>query len=121
MRQAHNFTVSRRHFVAAMAAALAGRASSARPQPGTPSLKDACRDIFLIGTALDFRTANEFSTADLELIKSQFNAITPENSMKPGLVHPQENSWNWTQPDALVTFCQDNKIKSFGHCLVWHQ
>jgi GH35 family endo-1,4-beta-xylanase len=40
--------------------------------------------------------------------------------MKPGPVHPQENSWNWTQPEALVTFCQDNKIKAIGHCLVWH-
>jgi GH35 family endo-1,4-beta-xylanase len=40
--------------------------------------------------------------------------------MKPGPVHPQENSWNWTQPDALVEFCQANNIKTFGHCLVWH-
>ena len=40
--------------------------------------------------------------------------------MKPGPVHPQENTWNWTQPEALVTFCQDNNIKTVGHCLVWH-
>ena len=40
--------------------------------------------------------------------------------MKPGPVHPQENSWNWTQPDALVDFCQASNIKTFGHCLVWH-
>src|SRR5262245_28547229 len=121
MRQARDFKVSRRHFIGVIAATLAGPVSGARAQSGVPSIKDACRDIFLIGTALDFRTANEFSPADLDLIKSQFNAITPENSMKPGPVHPQENSWNWTQPDALVTFCQDNKIKTFGHCLVWHR
>ena len=40
--------------------------------------------------------------------------------MKPGPVHPQENSWNWTQPEALVNFCQDNNLKTMGHCLVWH-
>jgi hypothetical protein len=76
--------------------------------------------VFLIGTALDFRTPNEFSPAELDLIKSQFNVITPENSMKPGPVHPQENTWNWTQPEALVAFCQDNNIRTVGHCLAWH-
>ena len=35
---------------------------------------------------------DEFSAAELDLIQSQFNVITPENSMKPGPVHPQGNS-----------------------------
>jgi len=83
-------------------------------------LKDTFKDMFLIGTALDFRSANEFNPAELDLIKSQFNVITPENSMKPGPVHPQENSWNWTQPEALVDFCRENNFKTMGHCLVWH-
>lgn len=112
--------MERRDFIAAITAALAAPASELFAQTGTPSLKDACKGIFLIGAALDFRSANEFNTTELELIKSQFNAITPENSMKPGPVHPQEDSWNWTQPDALVDFCQGNNIKTFGHCLVWH-
>ena len=110
--------MERRDFIAAIAAALAAPASEFLAQSDTPSLKDACKGIFLIGTALDFRSANEFNTTELELIKSQFNAITPENSMKPGPVHPQEDSWNWTQPDALVESCQANNIKTFGHCLV---
>ena len=40
--------------------------------------------------------------------------------MKPGPVHPQEQSWNWTPPDTLVQFGQDNDIRTFGHTLVWH-
>ena len=83
--------MERREFIAAIAA-LAARSPEFLTQAGTPSLRDACKGMFLIGTALDFRSANEFSTAELELLKSQFNAITPENSMKPGPVHPQENS-----------------------------
>src|ERR1051325_7888412 len=118
MRQ-NVFVMSRRNFLAT-AAALASTATFARAAAGTPSLKDACKDLFLIGTALDFRTPTEFSPVELDLIKSQFSAITPENSMKPGPVHPQENSWNWTQPEALVDFCQSNNIKTMGHCLVWH-
>jgi GH35 family endo-1,4-beta-xylanase len=110
--------LSRREFLAAGDLAvpfLSGRAESA-----PPSLKDACKGLFLIGTAFDFRTPGEFTSAELDFIRSQFNAVTPENSMKPGLVHPQEQSWNWTPPDTLVQFGQDNAIKVFGHCLVWH-
>jgi GH35 family endo-1,4-beta-xylanase len=105
---------------AGAAAVLAGPFVGDSLAAGIPSLKDACKDVFLIGTALDFRTPTEFSAAELEIIKSQFNAMTPENSMKPGPVHPQENTWSWTQPDALIQFCQDNNIKAFGHTLVWH-
>ena len=83
-----------------------------------PSLKDACKDMFLIGTALDFRTANEFNAEELDLIKSQFNLITPENSMKTWPCSPPGKLWNWTQPEALVSFCQENHIKTMGHCLV---
>src|SRR5262245_58711789 len=72
----------------------------------TPSLKDAYKGEFLIGTALDFRTPNEFNETELANIKSQFNVITPENSMKPGEIHPAEDRWNWEMPDRLVKFCE---------------
>jgi len=119
-RQRRDFRISRRKFLAASAATLCVPSIDALAAADIPSLREACKDIFLIGTALDFRTPTEFNAAELDLIKSQFNVITPENSMKPGPVHPQENTWNWTQPEALVTFCQDNNIKTVGHCLAWH-
>src|SRR5690349_1144116 len=100
--------LSRRDFLAT-AAALPFVAARAGAAP--PSLKDACKGMFLIGAACDFRTPTEFTSAELDFIRSQYNAVTPENSMKPGPVHPQEQSWNWTQPDALVQFGQDNDIK----------
>src|SRR5262245_25920063 len=84
------------------------------------SLKDAYRDAFLIGTALDFRMPDEFDATELALITSHFNVITPENSMKPGPVHPQEDMWSWTRPDTLVEFCGQNNIRTVGHTLVWH-
>jgi GH35 family endo-1,4-beta-xylanase len=110
--------LSRRRFLAAVAATLP--AAHLGAQAGVPSLKDACKGVFLIGTAFDFRTPAEFTPAEIDFIRSQFNAITPENSMKPGPVHPQEQSWNWTQADALVQFGESNGIRTFGHCLVWH-
>src|SRR5688500_7879655 len=121
--------LSRRDFLVAVGAtaSTAGiRAQSVRlPQEGSagqavPSLKEACRGVFLIGTAFDFRTPTEFTAAGLDFIKSQFNAVTPENSMKPGPVHPQEQIWSWTPPDTLVQFGQENDIRTCGHTLVWH-
>ena len=113
--------VSRRSFlVAATAALAAGGFDAPAAQSARPSMKDAYRGAFLIGTALDFRRPDEFTPAELELITSQFNTITPENSMKPGPVHPQENTWNWTQPDALIAFCEKQKITPIGHTLAWH-
>jgi GH35 family endo-1,4-beta-xylanase len=114
-----NFGMTRRTFMAVPAAALlAGRVSLSAA--AIAAMKDAYKNVFLIGTALDFRSPTEFTPEETALITSQFNVITPENSMKPGPVHPQEDTWNWTQPDALVKFCGDNNIKISGHCLVWH-
>jgi GH35 family endo-1,4-beta-xylanase len=90
------------------------------PAQGRASLKDTFRNHFLIGAALDFRRPDEFNSAELDLITNHFNVLTPENSMKPGPVHPQEDTWNWKQPDALVTFCGANNIQTVGHTLVWH-
>jgi GH35 family endo-1,4-beta-xylanase len=112
--------LSRRSFLA-VTGVLLGADLNATARPDTPSLKEAYKNAFLIGTALDFRTPNEFNSAELEIIKSQFNVLTPENSMKPGSVHPQEDTWSWSQPDALVNFCGQNNMRTVGHTLVWHQ
>jgi GH35 family endo-1,4-beta-xylanase len=117
----NNLDLSRRSFLkAAAAGTLAFRGLEMPAIAATPSMKDAYKGIFLVGTALDFRNATEFNDTELGIIKSQFNAMTPENSMKPAEVHPQENSWNWTRPDTLVRFCEENNITVFGHTLAWH-
>jgi len=114
-----NLLLTRRSFLAAPAAALFAQRISLSAA-AVAAMKDAYRNVFLIGTALDFRRPDEFTSEELELITSQFNAITPENSMKPGPIHPQQDTWNWAPPDALLNFCAEKRIKTFGHTLVWH-
>jgi endo-1,4-beta-xylanase len=80
-------------------------------------LKDAYAGKFLIGAAGDLRN---FSVAELANIKANYDVITPENCMKPQPIHPSENTYNWTTADALVKWCEDNKIKVYGHTLCWH-
>ena len=71
--------VSRRSFLAAATAALAaGGLDLHAAQAAGPSMKDAYRGAFMIGTALDFRRPDEFTADELNLITSQFNTITPE-------------------------------------------
>ena len=62
------------------------------------ALKDAYTGKFLIGTASDLRG---FSDAELANIKMHYNAITPENSMKPQSLHPSMDKYNFGIADSL--------------------
>jgi endo-1,4-beta-xylanase len=81
-------------------------------------MKDAYAGKFLIGTAGDL--GGRYSAAEYENIKANYDIATPENCMKPQPIHPSENNYNWTAPDAMVKWCQDNNVKVWGHTLAWH-
>ncbi len=86
----------------------------------TPSLKDVYKNDFLIGVALGGTLPTDCNPQELAVIKSQFNAVTPENCMKPESVHPEENTWTFDMADALVKFAQESNMLVYGHNLVWH-
>ena len=83
-----------------------------------PTIKDAYKNHFLIGMAGDL--PGNYSDQEMGLVKENFSVVTPENCMKPGPVHPSENTWRFERPDALVEWCADNSIAIHGHTLVWH-
>jgi endo-1,4-beta-xylanase len=98
-----------------------GEAKPAAAQtPSAPAmgLKAAYAGKFLIGCAGDI--PGRYSEEELANIKANYNIVTPENSMKPQPIHPTEGAYNWTTPDALVQWCQDNQIQVWGHTLLWH-
>ena len=105
--------------VGTMAAAQATRSTTApaMDQHG-PVIKDIYQKHFLIGTAGDF--PGNYSDAERALATAHFNVLTPENCMKPALVHPQEDVWRLERTDALVKFCDENGLAIHGHTLVWH-
>jgi GH35 family endo-1,4-beta-xylanase len=114
--------LSRRSFLAASSAAVAGAAmgvhTGAAEAQEVPSLWEVYKNDFLIGTAID--RPNALNAREQEAIKKHFSALTPENSMKPQPIHPQENQYSWAGPDGLVNWCLENKITVIGHTLVWH-
>jgi len=89
-------------------------------QKSEPTLKDTFKNDFLIGAAIN---NSHFSGRDekaVALLKQQFNTISPENVLKFGPLHPQENVYNWKPADDYVAFGVQNKLFTIGHTLVWH-
>ncbi len=60
-------------------------------------------------------------TAYRELVIKEFNSLTPENAMKAGVMHPQENTYSWTDADYLVNFAKENNKRVHGHTLIWYK
>lgn len=87
-------------------------------QDSTKGLKDYYRDYFPIGVAISLRAP---AGEERELILKHFNSVTPENAMKPGPIHPEENRYNWNDADKIVDFAVQNNLKVRGHTLCWHQ
>ena len=97
----------------------------------TPSLKEAFRDHFYIGTAINraittgaggFRRSPEQLANDIAEVKEQFNQISPENDLKWALIQPREGAggYDFGPADAFVNFGLTNNMYLVGHTLVWH-
>ncbi|WPU95246.1 endo-1,4-beta-xylanase [Mucilaginibacter sabulilitoris] len=82
-------------------------------------LKESYRNYFPIGVAVSARTLKD--PAQSELILRQFNSITPENAMKMGPIHPEENRYFWRDADSIVAFAQKHNLRVRGHNLCWHE
>ena len=85
-----------------------------------PSLKDAFKNKFYIGVALNSRQIWGRDTAALKLIKTHFNSIVAENCMKIGSLQPREGQFQFKEADEFVAFGEKNKMFIIGHTLVWH-
>lgn len=84
----------------------------------TAGLKDYYKSFFYMGTAVSTRS---LSGGEGELIKREFNSLTPENAMKMQPIHPEENRYYWKDADSIVNFAQANGLKVRGHNLCWHE
>lgn len=81
-------------------------------------LKDAYKDYFMIGVAVNQRNVTNASQS--ALVKQEFNSMTAENDMKPEPTEPREGEFNWESADRIANFARQNGIKLRGHCLMWH-
>jgi GH35 family endo-1,4-beta-xylanase len=100
-----------RYFMPAAGASTKGLSSA-------KGLKDYYNNYFTIGVAVSPRA---LKTDEAGLIIQQFGSMTPENAMKMGPIHPEEDRYNWKDADSIVAFAQRNNLKLRGHALCWHE
>jgi endo-1,4-beta-xylanase len=73
----------------------------------------------LIGTAV--RPAQLSEAAYATTLAREFNMVEPEDALKWEVVHPQPNSFDFSQADQILEFATRHGMKVRGHTLVWHR
>lgn len=86
----------------------------------TDSLKKYYSSFFNIGAAINEDIILGLDNDSKQILETQFNSITPENSLKWMFVQPYPNSFNFTVADKYVNIGIKNKMHIVGHALVWH-
>lgn len=84
------------------------------------TLKEAFKKDFLIGASLNRAQFTEQDVKGAEIVKTQFNTISPENVLKWASVHPKPDQYAFDSSDSYVDFGVKNKMFIIGHTLVWH-
>jgi endo-1,4-beta-xylanase len=85
--------------------------------PGSDcSIADVARQAHVFVGAI----TNQYQTAaDRALLAAHFNATTPENEMKWGVIAPTVGSYDFAPADAIAEFASANALRLRGHTLVW--
>ena len=117
-------SISRRGLLA-MSGVTAAMIASAKLQAAQKAaeatgLKEAYKDDFLIGAALNAGIVAQQDPKLIALITKEFNSITAENCQKWEELRNEDGSWKWKDSDAFVNFGVQNKMHIVGHTLGWH-
>jgi endo-1,4-beta-xylanase len=83
---------------------LLGSLTLAGAPPERPALKDAFKDAFVIGTAVNHAIVSGKDAASRDLVLQHFASITAENVLKAGPLNPKPGVWNFGPADAFVDF-----------------
>lgn len=62
---------------------------------------------FLIGATLNHE---DLKTSKKELFLKDFKYLTPANSAKQSLIHPEPNKWNWSLINDFIDFANKNNL-----------
>ena len=108
-----------RALVLVLANAAFGLRSGAGGVP-EQSLREAAQASgLLIGTAVRPPALSEPAYA--ATLAREFNMLEPEDALKWEVVHPERESYDFSQADQIVDFAARHGMKVRGHTLVWHR
>lgn len=86
----------------------------------TITLKDALKDKFYIGTAMNVPQINGEDSLSVKIIEDNFNSIVAENCMKSMYMQPSEGQFVFNEADRFISFSEKNNMHTVGHTLIWH-
>jgi len=92
----------------------------AAAQDASMSLKEAFKNDFRIGAALNQSQFEGDAPGEAEIVATQFNTISPENVLKWESVHPAPDKFDFADADQYIAFGQKNHMFIIGHNLIWH-
>ena len=84
------------------------------------SLSDRYKDLFHLGAAINQDVILGKDIQSENIVTSEFNSITPENSLKWMYLQPSPNKFNFVAADKYVELGIKNNMNIVGHALVWH-
>lgn len=84
------------------------------------TLKEAYKNDFLVGAAINAVQIQEKDPKAAALIPAQFSVLTPENIMKCEIIQPAWDTYNFELADKLVEYGKKHNIAVVGHTLIWH-
>ena len=101
------------------ALAFAAFPTSFTAEPRERSLREVAQaSAMLIGAAVRPVQLSELAYADT--LAREFNMVEPEDALKWEVVHPTQQSFDFSQADQIVDFAVRHDMKVRGHTLVWH-
>ncbi|MFI2485311.1 endo-1,4-beta-xylanase [Promicromonospora kroppenstedtii] len=96
----------------------AGIAATSAQAAGSTLQAAAAESGRYFGTAI---AANKLSdTAYTTIANREFNMVTAENEMKLDATEPNQNQFNFTNGDRIVSWARSNGKQVRGHTLAWH-
>src|SRR6185369_15874050 len=105
--------------IIAIAASILGQPPKHASAQTTTLRSLAAARNFLIGTAAN-PTILQHNAPYANVVKTEYNLITPGNAMKMDSLQATEGVWTYTDADSLVNFAQTNNMKVHGHVFIWH-
>ena len=84
------------------------------------ALKRAFEKRFLLGSAINDGIVSGKEKVLNQIVKKEFNTITPENCMKAESVNPAPGVYDFKAADDFVAFGKQNNMFIVGHTLIWH-
>jgi endo-1,4-beta-xylanase len=89
-------------------------------QNNNSSLSSHFDGLFHLGAAINEELILGNDLKSKNIVKSEFNSITPENSLKWMFLQPEPNTFNFEVADRYVKLGLENDMYIVGHALIWH-